>query len=87
VQIARTSRPTPTAETGGERREIIGRFPQCRGRLDRHAPFGRAAADYGARSVVLALRSLAKNLAGVPGRKTLILFTAGFPLNSEIRRR
>jgi hypothetical protein len=46
---------------------------------------GGAAADYGARSVVLALRSLAKNLAGVPGRKTLILFTAGFPLNSEIR--
>ena len=46
---------------------------------------GGAAADYGARSVVLALRSLAKNLAGVPGRKTLILFTAGFPLDSEIR--
>ncbi|MGA2772667.1 MAG: VWA domain-containing protein [Bryobacteraceae bacterium] len=46
---------------------------------------GRAASDYGARSVVLALRSLAKNLADVPGRKTLILFTAGFPLNSEIR--
>ena len=46
---------------------------------------GRGAADYGARSVVLALRSLAKNLADVPGRKTLILFTAGFPLNSEIR--
>ena len=46
---------------------------------------GRAASDYGARSVVLALRSLAKNLADVPGRKTLILFTSGFPLNSEIR--
>jgi VWFA-related protein len=46
---------------------------------------GGGAADYGARSVVLALRSLAKNLAGVPGRKTLILFTSGFPLNSEIR--
>ncbi len=46
---------------------------------------GRAASDYGARSVVLALRSLARSLADVPGRKTLILFTAGFPLNSEIR--
>jgi len=46
---------------------------------------GGGAADYGARSVVLALRSLAKNLTGVPGRKTLILFTAGFPLNSEMR--
>jgi VWFA-related protein len=46
---------------------------------------GQAASDYGARSVVLALRSLAKNLADIPGRKTLILFTSGFPLNSEIR--
>jgi VWFA-related protein len=46
---------------------------------------GRAAADFGARSVVLALRSLAKNLSEVPGRKTLVMFTAGFPLTPEIR--
>jgi VWFA-related protein len=43
----------------------------------------RAAADFGARDMLLALRSLAKNLNTVPGRKTLILFTAGFPLTSE----
>jgi VWFA-related protein len=46
---------------------------------------GRAAAEFGARSVLLALRSVAKNLASVPGRKTLILLTAGFPLTDQSR--
>jgi len=40
-------------------------------------------ADFGARTMLLSIRSLAKNLRGVPGRKMLILFTAGFPLNME----
>ncbi|MGA2194179.1 MAG: VWA domain-containing protein [Bryobacteraceae bacterium] len=44
-----------------------------------------AAADFGVRSVLLALRSLAKGLESVPGRKTLIMLTAGFPLTSEAR--
>src|SRR5438034_562285 len=44
-----------------------------------------AEADFGARSVMLALRSMAKNLSSVPGRKTLILFTSGFPLTDEFR--
>jgi VWFA-related protein len=43
----------------------------------------KAAADFGAHDMLLALRSLAKNLNTVPGRKTLILFTGGFPLNPE----
>ncbi|HVX67414.1 MAG TPA: VWA domain-containing protein [Bryobacteraceae bacterium] len=42
-----------------------------------------AAADFGARSVLLALRSLARNLSNVPGRKTLVLFTSGFALSAE----
>ena len=42
-----------------------------------------AEADYGARTMLLAVRSLAKNLRGVPGRKMMILFSAGFPLDSE----
>jgi len=42
-----------------------------------------AEADFGARSMLLSIRSLAKNLRGVPGRKMLILFTAGFPLSME----
>lgn len=44
-----------------------------------------AAAEFGVRSVLLALRSLAKGLEGVPGRKTVIMLTAGFPLTSETR--
>jgi VWFA-related protein len=39
--------------------------------------------DYGARTMLLAVRSLAKNLRSIPGRKMLVLFSAGFPLNSE----
>jgi VWFA-related protein len=42
-----------------------------------------AAADFGARSMLLAVRSLAKNLRSVPGRKMLILFSGGFPLTSQ----
>lgn len=46
---------------------------------------GSVETDFGARSVVLALRSLAKNLAPVQGRKTLIFLTAGFPLTLDIQ--
>ena len=42
-----------------------------------------AEADLGARSLFLSIRSLAKNLRSVPGRKMLILFSAGFPLDAE----
>ena len=42
-----------------------------------------AEADFGARSVMLALRTMAKNLAAVPGRKSLIFLTAGFPMTPE----
>jgi VWFA-related protein len=42
-----------------------------------------AEEDFGARTMLLSIRSLAKNLRGVPGRKMLILFTAGFPLTAD----
>ncbi len=44
---------------------------------------GRSAGGFGARSVLLALKTLAKNLSPISGRKMLILFTAGFPVNIE----
>lgn len=48
------------------------------------APFlGNAEADYGVHTVLLALRSLAKGLSTVPGRKTLVMLTSGFPLSLE----
>lgn len=44
---------------------------------------GNSETDFGARTMLLAVRSLAKNLRGVPGRKMLILFSAGFVLTPE----
>ncbi|MGA8151634.1 MAG: VWA domain-containing protein [Terriglobales bacterium] len=43
-----------------------------------------AEADFGARSVMIALRNLAKNLSTVPGRKSLVMLTSGFPLTIEL---
>ena len=42
-----------------------------------------AEADFGARTMLLAIRSLAKNLRSVPGRKMLVLFSGGFPVSTE----
>jgi VWFA-related protein len=42
-----------------------------------------AEADFGVHTLLLGIRSLARNLASVPGRKSVVLFTAGFPLTSE----
>jgi len=39
--------------------------------------------NFSAYSVLLSIRILAKNLASVAGRKSLVLFTAGFPLTPE----
>ncbi len=41
--------------------------------------------DFGARSILLALSTVAKNLGTVPGRKSLVLFTSGFPLTPELQ--
>src|SRR5579863_6064156 len=46
---------------------------------------GNAEADFGARSVMLALRSMAKSLGTVPGRKILVMLTSGFPVTPEIQ--
>src|SRR5882724_192205 len=47
------------------------------------ASFSNAETDYGARSMLLSVRTLAKNLRSVPGRKMLILFSSGFPFTAE----
>ncbi|HEX4750578.1 MAG TPA: VWA domain-containing protein [Bryobacteraceae bacterium] len=49
------------------------------------AALSSAAAQFGARDALLAIRSLAKGLASVPGRKTLVFLSSGFPLDSELR--
>ena len=45
----------------------------------------KAEGDFGARTVLLGLRSLAKGMMNVPGRKTLIFLSSGFKLDSELR--
>ena len=40
-----------------------------------------AQSEFGIRTVLLALRDLAKNLSAVPGRKTLVMLTSGFKAN------
>ena len=47
------------------------------------ASFSNAETDYGARSMLLSVRTLAKNLRSVPGRKMLVLFSSGFPFTAE----
>src|SRR5579863_6082618 len=44
---------------------------------------GSGASDFGVRTVLLALRSLAKSLSVIPGRKTLVMLTSGFVLLPE----
>src|SRR5215469_6713479 len=46
-------------------------------------PLLSAEANFAARSMLLAIRDLAKNLMTVPGRKSLVVLTAGFPLTPE----
>jgi hypothetical protein len=45
---------------------------------------GPTFGNYGTRNSILALNTLAKNLADVPGRKILVLLTGGFPVTDEI---
>jgi VWFA-related protein len=45
---------------------------------------GRAAANFGTRNVIMAIRDLAKNLSTIPGRKSLLLLTAGFRVSPDI---
>src|SRR5208337_1821886 len=39
--------------------------------------------DFAARSVLLSMREVAKSMLAVPGRKTMILFSSGFPLTPD----
>ena len=41
--------------------------------------FISSEADFAVRSLLLALRSMVKSLSTIPGRKTLVMLTAGFP--------
>lgn len=46
---------------------------------------GQAEADFGTSDALWALRSLAKNLGTVPGRKTVVFLSSGFVVNPELQ--
>src|SRR5579871_1772540 len=52
--------------------------PQLTGALN------RAAASFAAQDLLLSIENLAKALSTVPGRKTLVLLTAGFRMTSQV---
>jgi VWFA-related protein len=70
----------PNIETNGQSASVANPVMVASSSL---SSISNAEADFGARTMLLAVRSLAKNLRAVPGRKMLILFSAGFPLTSE----
>jgi len=47
-------------------------------------PLTANATTFAARDLILALRSLAGNLNGIPGRKGLVLFTGGFGISTTL---
>jgi len=48
------------------------------------AALSQMAADFGSSTVLLALGRVAKGLSMVPGRKSLVVLTSGFPNNFEV---
>jgi VWFA-related protein len=68
---------TPYMQTNGQSALVASNAPMLPGDLS------RSERDLGVHSMLLSIRSLAKNLRAVPGRKMLILFSAGFALDSE----
>jgi VWFA-related protein len=73
---------TPSIETNGQSASSL---PAEMVASSSFTSLSRSESDFGARTMLLSLRSLAKNLRGVPGRKMLILFSAGFPTDDPER--
>jgi len=70
----------PNIETNGQSAALANPVMIASSSL---SSISNAESDFGARTMLLAVRSLAKNLRAVPGRKMLVLFSAGFPLDSQ----
>jgi len=69
--------PGPDMARLGNAGSAVGGFPGMNS--------GAGVNDYNSRSLLLSIRTLAKNMGEVPGRKSLVLFTSGFPLTNEVR--
>ena len=84
LQIAQNFTEDPAAaEECRERDQVFRRGAQCI-RCERARQMNTQMASFGSRDVLYALKDLAKSLSSIPGRKTVILITGGFPLTPEI---
>src|SRR3954469_5336799 len=77
--VSRVKSSTVSPNAGAEIASLAAPPPGALGMPN----LGSAEADFGVQTVMLALRSLAKSLSTVPGRKTLVMLTTGFPLTAE----
>jgi VWFA-related protein len=77
--VSRVKSSTVSPNAGAEIASLAAPPPGALGMPN----LGSAEADFGVQSVMLALRSMAKSLSMVPGRKTLVMLTTGFPLTAE----
>ncbi|MFY9803527.1 MAG: VWA domain-containing protein, partial [Candidatus Acidiferrales bacterium] len=78
--------PNASAATGPTANSFAngpGAAPSTAGLQYGMPSLGDAEGDFGAYTLLLSIRQLAKNLTPIPGRKSLILFTAGFELSPE----
>ncbi len=71
---------TPAESTPGLTSDTSGGFSSPTGLTS----LSSEEANFGSRTVLIALRNMAKDLSSVPGRKTLIMFTSGFPATEEV---
>jgi len=75
-----------TVSPGGAMPDLASSGPPPAPASQLGAPdMGGLEADFGARSVFNAIRDLAKGLSAIPGRKSLVMLTGGFPLNFELQ--
>ena len=84
--LPNASTPPTVAESVGGIGGPTGQFASPGATTAQFASLGQVSlveAAFGARSFLLAIRNLVKTLRTVPGRKTLILFSSGFPLTAE----
>jgi VWFA-related protein len=77
--VSRVKSSTVSPNAGAEIASLAAPPPGALGMPN----LGSAEAGFGVQTVMLALRSLAKSLSTVPGRKTLVMLTTGFPLTAE----
>lgn len=89
AEFTGTLKITQNFTTDAERlKKVVGsvRQPVFEGEtVTASSPLSRAMTDFQVANSLGALRALAQGLARIPGRKTIVLFSAGFMLDAQTR--